>query len=148
MKLWGKVVSGMMFFIAAVFAAVAFFVPEARRESLTAAAILIAVALFGIPVLVRLFSSFTGDEEILANGVVGSATITSLTPTGWRYNRYYPIVRFSLSVEAGGADYPVEIKQAVDPALLQRLVPGVVVKVRVHRENHKAVVIDWNESKA
>jgi len=147
LRLWGKVVSGMMFFIAAVFAAVAFFVPEARRESLTATAILIAVALFGIPVLVRLFSSFTGDEEILANGVVGSATITSLTPTGWRYNRYYPIVRFGLSVEAGGADYPVEIKQAVDPALLQRLASGVVVKVRVHRENHKAVVIDWNESK-
>jgi len=145
LKLWGKVVSGMMFFIAAVFAAVAFFVQEARRESLTATAILIAVALFGIPVLVRLFSSFTGDEEILANGVAGSATITSLKPTGWRYNRYYPIVRFNLSVEAGGAAYPVEIKQAVDPETLHRLAPGSSVKVRVHRENHKRVVLDWRE---
>ena len=145
MRLWGKVASGMMFFIAAVFAAVAIFVPEAQRESLFAAVILLAVAWLGVPALVRLFSSFTGDEEILANGVAGSATITSLKPTGWRYNRYYPIVRFNLSVEAGGAAYPVEIKQAVDPETLQRLAPGGSVKVRVHRENHKRVVLDWRE---
>src|SRR3990170_4524500 len=147
MKLWGKVVSGMMLFIAAVFVVVSIFVPEARWASVVIVIILIVLARLGVPALVRLFSSFTGDEEILANGIVGSATIASLKPTGWRYNRYYPIVRFGLSVETGGAAYPVEIKQAVDPALLQRLASGVVVKVRVHRENHKAVVIDWNESK-
>jgi len=142
LRLWGKVVGGMMFFIAAVFAAVAIFVPEARRESLFAAAILLAVAWLGVPALVRLLSSFTGDEEILTNGVVGSATITSLEPTGWRYNRQYPIVKFNLNVEAGGAAYPVDIKQAVEPELLQQLAPGVVVAVRVHREDHKKVVID------
>ena len=142
MRLWGKVVGGMMFFIAAVFAAVAIFVPEARRESLFAAAILLAVAWLGVSALVRLLSSFTGDEEILTNGVVGSATITSLEPTGWRYNRQYPIVKFNLNVEAGGAAYPVDIKQAVEPELLQQLAPGVVVAVRVHREDHKKVVID------
>jgi hypothetical protein len=145
MRLWGKVVSGMMLVMAAVFAAVAFFVPESRRESLAAAVILTVVALFGIPALMKVFSSFTGDEEILTNGVVGSATIISLEPTGWRYNRQYPIVKFNLNVEAGGAAYPVGIKQAVDPELLQRLAPGVVVAVRVHREDHKKVVIDWRE---
>lgn len=146
MKLWGKVVSGMMLFMAAIFAAVAIFVPEARRESAIAAVILITAALLGIPALLRLFMSLTGDEAIIANGVLGSATITSLKPTAWRYNRQYPITRFHLKVEAGGASYPVEIKQAVDPELLQRLVPGMVVKVRVHRENHKKVVIDLAES--
>jgi len=70
---------------------------------------------------------------------------TSLKPTGWRYNRQYPIVKFNLNVEAGGAAYPVEVKQAVDPEALQRLAPGVVVAVRVDRENHKKVVIDWRE---
>ncbi|OGP24283.1 MAG: hypothetical protein A2038_00220 [Deltaproteobacteria bacterium GWA2_57_13] len=145
MRLWGKLVSGMMFFIAAVFAAVAIFVPEARRESLFAAAILLAVAWLGVPALVRLFSFFTGDEEILTNGVVGSATITSLEPTGWRYNRQYPIVKFNLNVEAGGAAYPVGIRQVVDPELLQRLAAGTLVRVRVDRENHKKVVIDWRE---
>ena len=145
MRLWGKVVSGMMLFIAAVFVVVSIFVPEARWASVVIVIILIVLARLGVPALVRLFSSFTGDEEILANGIVGSATIASLKPTGWRYNRYYPIVRFGLSVEAGGAAYPVEIKQAVDPELLQRLDPGVVVGVRVDRYNHKKVVIDWRE---
>jgi hypothetical protein len=142
MRLWGKVVSGMMLFIAAIFCAVAILVPEARRESAIAAIILITAALFAIPALVRLFMSFTGDEEILANGFVGSATIMSLKPTAWRYNRQYPITRFQLKVEAGGASYPVEIKQALAADVLQRLTPGTVVNVRVHRENHKKVVID------
>ena len=146
MRLWGKVVGGMMVVIAAIFAGVAVLVPEVRRESAVAAVILITAALFGIPALLRVLMSFTGDEEILANGVVGSATITSLQSTGWRYNRQYPITRFHLQVESGGASYPVEIKQAVDPVLLQRLAPGMVVKVRMHRENPKKVVIDLAES--
>ena len=82
---------------------------------------------------------------MLSSGIPGSATITSLAPTGWRFNRYYPIVRFSLTIEASGAAYPVELKQVVDPELLDRLAPGVVVAVRVDRENHKKVVIDWRE---
>ena len=40
---------------------------------------------------------------------------------------HYPIVRFSLNVEASGAAYPVELKQAVDPELIDRLAPGVTV---------------------
>jgi hypothetical protein len=135
----------MAFIIAAIFAVVAVFVPESRVAALTAAIISAAVAVFGIPALVRLFSSFTGDEEILANGVAGSATINSLEPTGWRYNRYYPIVKFSLKVEAGGAAYTVDLKQAVDPDLLERLSPGSIVAVRVDREHHKKVVIDWRD---
>jgi hypothetical protein len=145
MRLWSKVVSGMMLVIAAIFVGVAIFVPEARRESSVAAVILITAALFGVPALVRFFMSFTGDEEILADGVVGSATITSLQSTGWRYNRQYPITRFHLKVESGGASYPVEVKQAVDPDLLRRLAPGMVVKVRMHRENPEKVVIDLAE---
>jgi hypothetical protein len=147
MRLWGRVVSGMMFFIAAIFAVVAIFVPEARREAAVIAVILITAALFAIPAIVRFFMSVTGDEAVLADGVLGSAIITSLTPSAWRYNRRFPIVRFQLNVEAGGASYPVEIKQAVDPELLERLSPGMVVRVRVHRENHKNVVIDLAESR-
>jgi hypothetical protein len=86
----------MMLLIAAIFCAVAILETEARRESAIAAIILITAALLAIPALVRLFMSFTGDEEILANGFVGSATITSLKPTAWRYNRQYPITRFQL----------------------------------------------------
>ena len=145
MKLWGKVVSGFMLAMAAIFAVVAVVAPETRRATAVTAVLLGASALFGVPALVRLFTSFTGDEEVLANGVEGSATITSLRPTGWRYNRNYPIVRFDLSVEAGGAAYPVQIKQVVDPELLQRLAPGTVLGVRVGRSEYKKVVIDWRE---
>jgi hypothetical protein len=145
MRLWGKVVRVMLLVTAAVFAVVAIFMPEARRQALGAVILLIVVALFGVPLVLRFFMSFTGDEEVLANGVAGTATITSLKPTGWRYNRYYPIVKFSLSAEAGGAAYLVEVKQAVDPELLDRLAPGIIVTVRVDRENHKKVVIDWRE---
>jgi Protein of unknown function (DUF3592) len=145
MRLWGKVASGLLLIFAAVFAVVAFVVPESRWESVGAAVISIVAALYGVPALVRVFSSFTGDEEVLENGTPGVATITSLQPTGWRFNRYYPIVRFSLSVEAGGVGYPVEFKQAVDPELLQQLAPGVVVGVRVDQKSHKKVVIDWRE---
>ena len=144
MKLWGKVVSGMMLVMAAVFAVVAVIVPEARSASITAVILLLAAALFGVPALVRFFMSFTGDEEVLENGTGGSATITSLKPTRWRYNRYYPIVRFGLSVNCG-AVYPVEIRQAVDPDLLVQLAPGVVVSVRVDQLNRKRVIIDWRE---
>ena len=145
MRLWGKVTSGMMYLIAAIFVIVAALVPEARGESIAVAVISIAVALFGLPALVKVFSSLTGDEEILASGVAGSATITSLKPTGWRYNRQYPIVKFNLNLDADGASYPVELKQSVDPELLQRLTPGAVVEIRVDRSDHKKVVIDWRE---
>lgn len=144
MKLWGKVASGIALVMAAAFVVVAVVEPEAQLESLAAAALSFIIALFGVPALVRLFSSFSGDENVLANGLPGSATITALKPTRWRYNRYYPIVRFALTVEARGMAYPIEIKQTVDPELLQRLAPGIVLKVRVDRENHKKIVIDWH----
>lgn len=146
MRLWGRVVSGIMVFIAAVFAGVAMLVPEARRESVIAAVILVVTALLGIPALLRLLMTLIGDEELLATGAPGSATITSLAPTGWRYNRRYPITRFRLQVEAGGSSYPVDIRQAVDPDVLRRLAPGTVVKVRVHRDDPRKVAIDLAES--
>jgi len=143
MKLWGKIVRAVSLVMAAVFAVVAVVAPDDRWPAFLAALVAVAVALYGVPALVRLFSAFTGDEEVLSSGIPGSATITSLAPTGWRFNRYYPIVRFSLTIEASGAACPVELKQVVDPELLDRLAPGVVVAVRVDRENHKKVVIDW-----
>lgn len=81
-------------------------------------------ALFGVPLAVRAFSAFTGDEELLTTGRTGRARITRLEPPGWRYNRTHPIVRFALEVDSE-AVYPAEVKQAVDPARLAELVPAV-----------------------
>jgi hypothetical protein len=144
MRLWGKIVSGGMFVMAAVLVIVAAMMPEERWKFATAAVALTVAAIYGVPVIVRLFMSLSGDEEVLETGIVGSATVASLKETWLRFNDC-PVVQFSLSVEAGGAAYPVEVKQAVDPELLEQLSTGSVVAVRVDRENHKKVVIDWQE---
>lgn len=112
MRLWGRVATGLSLLIAAVFAVVAVAAPETQPASLVAAALLAAVALVGVPALVRLFSSVTGDEAVLESGRPGSATITALQRTGWRYNRRDPIVKLGLRVEAGGV-WPVEVRQVV-----------------------------------
>jgi hypothetical protein len=119
--------------------------PEARAAALTGAAIAVAVGLVGVPMLVRLFMSITGDEQLLESGTPGFATITMLQPTGWRYNRVYPVVRFGLSVELAGVAYPVETKQTVAPDVLARLAPGAVVGVRVDPSDNNRVVIDWSQ---
>ncbi len=148
MRLWGKVVGGSLLLFAAVFLIVAIAVREARAAGLAAATICVAAALIGVPLVVRSFSSFTGDEELLASGRSGRAKITRLEPTGWRYNRTDPIVRFALEVEHSEAVYLVEVKQAVDPARLAGLAVGSVVAVRVDPENRMRVVIDWSETSA
>lgn len=145
MKLWGKIASSLLLVIAAAFLAVAYGRPEERWEAVTVAFVMLAAAAFGVPFIVRLFSSFTGDEDILANGLPFSATIVSFEPTIWRYNRYYPIVRFRLAVDAGGAPYPVDVKQAVDPALLPHLATGTKLDVRVDRKNRNKIVISWRD---
>jgi len=136
-------VSGSLLVMGAVFAIAGAAAPEARAALLGAAAISVAVALVGVPWIVRLFMSITGDEGVLENGLQGYATITKLQPTGWRYNRYYPVVRFGLSVELSGSAYPVEIRQTVAPDVLERLALGTVVGVRVDPSERSRVVIDW-----
>lgn len=143
MRLWGKVVSGSLLVFGAVFAGVGLFVPEARAACFGAAAICAAVALVGVPLIVRAFMSFTGDEEVLEHGLKETATITTIEPTGWRYNRQYPIVRFGLRMQTDGV--AVTIKQAVRPDVLRRLAPGAIVNVRVASSDRRRVVIDWRE---
>ena len=144
MRLWGRVARGLLLIMVVVFTVVAVVSPEMRRQAIVAVVICAAAALLVIPAIVRLFSAFTGDEEVLEHGTPGTATITSLQPTRLRFNRTYPVVRFGLNVEAAGV-YPVEIRQALDPDMLARLAPGLIVGVRVDRQDRKKVVIDWRE---
>jgi hypothetical protein len=109
-----------------------------------AAAICAAAALLGVPLIVRAFMSFTGDEEVLEHGLKETATITTIEPTGWRYNRQYPIVRFGLRLQTDGVT--VAIKQAVRPDVLRQLAPGGIVNVRVASSDRERIVIDWRET--
>ena len=146
MKLWGRVMSGFLLVMAAMFAVITFIVPADVRLIIgTTAFLLLAAGVFGVPALVRLFISLTVDQDLLANGTAANATITAVTPTGWRYNRRYPIIKLRLNVELNGAVYPVEIQQAIDPDLCARLVSGGNVRVRVDRSDRSKVVIDTRE---
>jgi hypothetical protein len=139
------VVSGSLLAIAAVFAVVGAVVPDARNAAWGAAAIAVAVALFAVPMLVRRFQSLTGDEDLLANGLRASAILTRIEPTGWRYNRQYPIVTFDLQVQLSGTSLPVRVKQAVAPDQLAHLTVGSAVSVRVDPADHTHVVIAWDQ---
>jgi len=143
MRLWGKVMSGSLLVFAAVFAGVGLVVPEARAACFGAAAVGAAAALLGVPLVVRAFMSTTGDEDVLEHGLAETATIMSIEPTGWRYNRHYPIVRLGLRMQTDGV--AITIKQAVRPDVLPRLVPGVMVNVRVASSDRRRVVIDWRD---
>ena len=141
MRLWGKVMSGSLLVFAVVFAGVGLAVPEAREACLVAAAGCIAAALLGVPLVVRAFMSFTGDENVLEHGLPETATIMTIQPTGWRYNRQYPIVRFGLRMQTDGV--AVTIQQAVRPDVLSQLAPGTIVNVRVDTSDRRRIVIDW-----
>jgi hypothetical protein len=143
MRLWGKVMSGSLLVFAAVFAGVGLFVPQARAACLGAAVVSAAAALLGVPLVVRAFMSIAGDEDVLEHGLRETATIITIEPTGWRYNRYYPIVRFGVRMQTDGV--AVTIKQAVRPDVLGRLAPGAIVNVRVASSDRRRVVIDWRD---
>lgn len=143
MRLWGRVMSGSLLMFAAVFAGVGLFVPASRQASLGAAALCAAAALLGVPLVVRAFMSITGDEDVLEHGLPETATIVTIEPTRWRYNRYYPVVRVGLRMRTDGA--AVTITQAVRPDVLGRLAPGAIVHVRVASSDRRRVVIDWRE---
>jgi hypothetical protein len=143
MRLWGKVMRGSLLAFAAVFVGVGLFVPEARGVGLAGAAVCAAAALIGVPLVVRAFMSITGDEDVLEHGLPETATIMTIEPTGWRYNRYHPIVRFGVRMQSDGV--AVTIKQAVRPDVLRRLAPGAIVNVRVASSDRRRVVIDWRD---
>ena len=143
MRLWGKVLSGAFLLFGTLLVGVGLFEPKARGASLGAAAVCAAAALLGVPLVVRAFMSITGDEDLLEHGLPETATVMTIEPTGWRYNRYYPIVRFGVRMQTDGA--AVTIKQAVRPDVLRGLTPGAIVNVRVAGSDRRRVVIDWRE---
>ena len=143
MRLWGRVVSGSLLVFAAVFAVAGLFVMQARTACLVAAAVSAAAALLGVPLVVRTFMSIAGDEDVLEHGLRETATIITLEPTGWRYNRYYPIVRFVVRMQAD--EIAVTIRQGVRPDVLGKLSPGAIVNVRVASSDRRRVVIDWRD---
>jgi hypothetical protein len=74
MRLWGKIAKVILLIMTGAFAVAAIFVPDKRWQASLATIVALVVARYGVPALVQWFSSFTGDEDILSNGLPGSAT--------------------------------------------------------------------------
>jgi hypothetical protein len=145
MRLWGRVFGGFLCVFAAVFAAVAIFVPHDRGASLGAAALCALAAAVVVPWIVRTFESFTGDPRVLAEGRPGWARVVRATPTAWRYNRRDPIVRFELEVELPEARYPVSIRHLVPRERMAEARVGNRLPIRADPDDRQRVFIDWSQ---
>jgi hypothetical protein len=83
------------------------------------------------------------QQEILATGTPGRATITHFVDAGMIVNNS-PTVRMDLQVTAdGGEPYATQVTTVVPQVYLARLQPGGSVAVRIDPADADAVVVDW-----
>ena len=83
------------------------------------------------------------DKSLRANGVTGTATITSLGETGVTVNGS-PIIEFGLDVDTPAhAPYATTIRQRTPRLLLGGLLPGSSVAILADPTNREHVAIDW-----
>jgi hypothetical protein len=93
----------------------------------------------------HLFREIAAEQErarrLMAEGLVGQATITEVRDTGTVVNQN-PVVEFDLQVAVDGRDpYPVTHRQVVSKLVVGNFAPGAVVPVRVDPGNVAEVMI-------
>jgi hypothetical protein len=80
-------------------------------------------------------------QRLMAEGLVGQATITEVRDTGTSVN-HNPVVEFDLQVAVDGRDpYPVTHRQVVSKLVVGNFAPGAVVPVRIDPGNVAEVMI-------
>jgi len=83
------------------------------------------------------------EQQILATGTPGRATIKGLQDTGTIINNA-PAVVLDLEVAVEGkAPYAVRLQQAVPQIYLARCQPGASIAVKVDGVDPSGVAIDW-----
>ena len=80
------------------------------------------------------------SQDLVANGVPGTATIHSLVATGKEIN-LQPELTFQLTVDVNGFKSDVTHTQVVSPALLGQLQPGATVACKVDPNDHSKLMI-------
>jgi hypothetical protein len=93
----------------------------------------------------HLFREIAAEQErarrLMAEGLVGQATITEVRDTGTVVNQN-PVVEFDLQVAVDGRDpYPVTHRQVVSKLVVGNFAPGAIVPVRVDPGNVAEVMI-------
>ena len=93
------------------------------------------------PMLGRMAAEQHRAERLMAEGLVGQATITDVREIGRSSNRN-PVVEFDLRVLLEGREpYPVTHRQVVSRLVVGNFAPGAVVPVRVDPSNVAEVMI-------
>ena len=93
------------------------------------------------PMLGRMAAEQHRAERLMAEGLVGQATITDVREIGRASNRS-PVVEFDLRVLLEGREpYPVTHRQVVSRLVVGNFAPGAVVPVRVDPGNVAEVMI-------
>ena len=93
------------------------------------------------PMLGRMAAEQHRAERLMAEGLVGQATITDVREIEGSSNRN-PVVEFDLRVLLEGREpYPVTHRQVVSRLVVGNFAPGAVVPVRVDPGNVAEVMI-------
>jgi hypothetical protein len=80
-------------------------------------------------------------QHLMANGRVGSATITAVRDTGMTINDN-PTVEFDLSVSLEGTDpYAVTHRQTISRIAIPSFQPGATIPVRVDPADRSSLII-------
>ena len=72
-------------------------------------------------------------------GVMGTATVKELRPTGRTFNEW-PEMEIDLTVDVNGFQSDVTHTEPVSPAIQPRLVPGGTITVKVDPEDHSQLI--------
>ena len=80
-------------------------------------------------------------QHLMANGQVGSATITAIRDTGMTINDN-PTVEFDLAVSVDGTDpYAVTHRQTISRIAIPSFQPGATIPVRVDPADRSSLMI-------
>jgi hypothetical protein len=99
----------------------------------------------GVATANQMVGGIAADQQktaaLMANGIVGQATINTITDTGTTVNEN-PQVQFSLTVSLPGQDpYPAMLTQIVSRVAIGSFQPGATVPVRVSPEDPQTLMI-------
>jgi len=80
------------------------------------------------------------DARVAEVGVMGTATVKELRPTG-RYINQMPEMELDLTVDVNGFQSEVTHTSAISPAILPRLVPGGSLTIKADPEDHSQLIL-------
>jgi hypothetical protein len=80
------------------------------------------------------------NSRIAEVGVMGTATVKALRPTGTTINEW-PEMDIDLTVDVNGFQSEVTHREAVSPAILPQLVPGATINVKADPQDHSQLIL-------